>query len=200
MSSKLRICSINLKNEDMYLQLECQNLVSLTLVSYIHIYIGYKAIITMRIKESGHIHREKHNKMRNNLNNSSFRLPHKRSTTTLSEHLWNLKDVAVSYKTEWTILDTARPCSPASKKSDLCLAEKYFIPEPACTKESISYKIRIATMNKTKMARCVPMLGAQMRSVVTKWLNRFISLYISYIYNIYIYIYIYIYITLVIAT
>ena len=66
-------------------------------------------------------------KTRYNLHNSSFRLPHKRSTTTLSEHLWTLKDAGVIHETEWTILDKAKPCSPAARKCDLCLAEKYHI-------------------------------------------------------------------------
>ena len=66
-------------------------------------------------------------KTRYNLHNSSFRLPHKRSTTTLSEHLWTLKDAGVIHKTEWAILDKAKPCSPAAGKCDRCLAEKYYI-------------------------------------------------------------------------
>ena len=66
-------------------------------------------------------------KTRYNLHISSFRLPHKRSTTTLSEHLWTLKDAGVIHKTEWTILDKAKPCSPATRKCDLCLTEKYHI-------------------------------------------------------------------------
>ena len=38
-----------------------------------------------------------------------------------------MKDAGVIYKTEWTILDKAKPCSPAARKCDLCLAEKYEI-------------------------------------------------------------------------
>ena len=41
---------------------------------------------------------ENHFKTRYNLHNSSFRLPHKRSTTTLNEHLWTLKEAGVNYK------------------------------------------------------------------------------------------------------
>ena len=37
--------------------------------------------------------------------NSSFRLPHKRSTITLSERLWKLKGASVGHTIEWTILD-----------------------------------------------------------------------------------------------
>ena len=70
-------------------------------------------------------------KTKYNLHNSSFRLPHKRSTTPppppLSEHLWTLKDAGVIHKTEWTILDKAKPYFPAARKCDLCLTEKYHI-------------------------------------------------------------------------
>ena len=59
---------------------------------------------TNKIDKSGYIHiigmTENHFKTRYNHHNSSFRLPHKRSTTTLSEHLRKLKDAGVSYKTE----------------------------------------------------------------------------------------------------
>ena len=92
--------------------------------------VVYKAIVT----ETESMRQNKNKRMtenpfktRYNHHNSSFRLPHKRSTTTLSEYLWKLKDADVSYKTEWTVLDKARPCSPAAKKCDLCLAEKYYI-------------------------------------------------------------------------
>ena len=58
-----------------------------------------------------------------NLHNSSFRLPHKRSTTTLSEHLWKLKDASIGYTIEWTILDK-KPCSPASKCDRFILLDR----------------------------------------------------------------------------
>ena len=104
-------------------------------------------------------------KTRYNLHNSSFRLSHKRSTTTLSEHLWTLKDAGVIHKTEWTILDKTKPCSPAARKCDLYLAEKYhilleksrllngrsdFFWKPAPTIENTFYKIRIAATKKIR--------------------------------------------------
>ena len=102
-------------------------------------------------------------KTRYNLHNSSFRLPHKRSTTTLSEHLWTHKDAGVSDKTQWTIMDKAGPCSPAAKKCDLCLAEKYYtlleksqllnkrseIFGTFPFKENTLYKSRIAALKKS---------------------------------------------------
>ena len=123
---------------------------------------------TNRIDEAGYIHRDdgKPFKTRYNIHNSSFRLPHKRSTTTLSEHLWTLKDAGVIYMTEWTILDKAKPCSPAAIKCDLCLEEKYYILleksrllnkrtkflEPAPTEQNIFYKIQMAAAKKVRPA------------------------------------------------
>ena len=87
----------------------------------------YKAIVTQTESMKQDIYigmTENPFKTRYNLHNSSFRLPHKRLTTTLSVHLWTLKDAVVIYMTEWTILDKTKPCSPAARKCDLCLAEK----------------------------------------------------------------------------
>ena len=60
--------------------------------------VVYKAIVTQTetIKQDIYIGTtENPFKTRYNLHNSSLRLPHKRSTTTLSEHLWTLKDAGV---------------------------------------------------------------------------------------------------------
>ena len=92
--------------------------------------VVYKAIVTQTETMKQDIYvgmTENPFKTRYNLHNSSFRLPHKRSTTTRSEHLWKLKDAGVIHKTEWTILDKAKPCLPATRKCDLCLTEKYHI-------------------------------------------------------------------------
>ena len=96
----------------------------------------YKAIVTQTesMKHDKYIGMtENHFKTIYNLHNSSFRLLHRKSTTTLSEHLWKLKDAGVSYKTEWTVLDKAKPCSSAAKKKNLCLAETYFILLDKCS-------------------------------------------------------------------
>ena len=93
-------------------------------------WVVYKAIVTQTetMKQDIYIGmKENLFKTRYNLHNSSFRLPHKRPTTTFSEHLWTLKEAGVIYKTEWTILDKAKRCSPAARKCDFCLAETYYI-------------------------------------------------------------------------
>ena len=129
--------------------------------------VVYKDIVTLpeTMKQDIYMGRmETPFKTRYNLHNSSFRLPHKRSTTTPCEHLWTLKNAGVIYKTEWTILDKAKPCSPAARKCALCLAEKYYILleksrflikeakslEPAPTEENTFYKIRPDVYLSTK--------------------------------------------------
>ena len=57
---------------------------------------------------------------------SSFRLPHKKSTTTLSEHVWNLKNNNIEHCISWEIIENSHPYNTASKKC-FCTAEKYFI-------------------------------------------------------------------------
>ena len=79
--------------------------------------VVYKAIVTQTesMKQDTYIGMMKsHFKTRYYFHNSSFMIPNRRSTTTIGEHLWKLNDAGVSYKTEWTILNKAKPCSPAS--------------------------------------------------------------------------------------
>ena len=63
-------------------------------------------------------------KTRCNQHTSSFRLPHKKSTTTLSEHVWNLKNNNIEHCIEhcisWEIIENSHPYNTASKKCNLC--------------------------------------------------------------------------------
>ena len=93
-----------------------------------------------------------------NLHNSSFRVPHKRSTTTLSENMWELKDTGVSYKTDYlgqseTMLQ--RNVISASKenlwynlKNPRYYVKEGKFSEPALTEESTTYKTLIAALKK----------------------------------------------------
>lgn len=58
---------------------------------------------------------------------SSFKNKEKRNATTLSEHIWGLKENNVMYTITWKILSRAKPYSPSNKICNLCLEEKYFI-------------------------------------------------------------------------
>ena len=84
----------------------------------------YKAIVTQTEfkKEDTYIGiTENHFKMRYVPHYISFGLPHKRSTTTLREHLWKPKDATASkdYTIKLTIIDKTKPFLPALKKCDL---------------------------------------------------------------------------------
>ena len=81
----------------------CRDITSCSLKGkYFQEGVVYKAIVTQTESMKQDTYKgmtENPFKTRYNLHNSSFRLPHKRSTTTLSEHLWTLKDAGVSCKT-----------------------------------------------------------------------------------------------------
>ncbi|GFS04173.1 hypothetical protein ElyMa_006489000 [Elysia marginata] len=60
-------------------------------------------------------------KTRFNQHKSSFKLEHKKASTSLSEHIWALKDKDIDYKIEWQILKKTRPYMPGKKTCPLCL-------------------------------------------------------------------------------
>jgi hypothetical protein len=66
-------------------------------------------------------------KTRYNGHTSSFRLPSKRGSTTLSEHIWRLQDAKVEFDIHWKFLKQVSSYSPKSGKCVLCLTEKQFI-------------------------------------------------------------------------
>ena len=58
---------------------------------------------------------------------SSFNLPHKATSTTLSGHIWNLKNSNTSYTISWKIICSAASYNPISGRCILCLKEKQAI-------------------------------------------------------------------------
>ena len=48
-------------------------------------------------------------------------------STTLSSHIWDLKDANKNFEVSWEILGRAQPFNPVNKKCNLCIKEKYFI-------------------------------------------------------------------------
>ena len=62
----------------------------------------------------------------------------KRNETSLSLHVWELKDRGVPHSVSWKLLDRATTYNPATKKCNLCIREKYFI----------MYQNRSSTLNK----------------------------------------------------
>ena len=92
-------------------------------------YVVYKATVTQKEsnKQETYIGLTSNSfKTRYNQHTSSFKLNHKRSTTTLSEHIWSLKDKNIVHNTTWDIVKKLTP--PKSNGTcQLCLEEKFAI-------------------------------------------------------------------------
>ena len=58
-------------------------------------------------------------KTRYNQHTSSFRLSHKSSATTLSEHIWKLNENNTDHTVKWKILEKAQPYTPTTGKCNL---------------------------------------------------------------------------------
>ena len=58
---------------------------------------------------------------------SDFKHAEQKNSTTLSTHIWNLKDQGLTPKIEWKIIGHATPYSPVTKVCQLCTAEKFNI-------------------------------------------------------------------------
>ena len=93
-----------------------------------------------RSRLPGHRHTDQHNEGRHlyrnnrervqtryNQHTSSFRLSHKSSATSLSEHIWKLKENNTDHTVTWKILEKAQPYSSTTGKCDLCTTEKAYI-------------------------------------------------------------------------
>ena len=48
-------------------------------------------------------------------------------STTLSTHIWKLKDRDKSFDIKWQIIGKAKSFNPTTKRCNLCLKEKFFI-------------------------------------------------------------------------
>ena len=66
-------------------------------------------------------------KIRYNAHTNSFRHSNKRNATTLSNHIWTLKDENISYNLKWKIIAKAKAYSTSTKVCNLCIKEKYYI-------------------------------------------------------------------------
>ena len=66
-------------------------------------------------------------KIRYNGHNSNFKNKTQKNATALSQYIWTLKDNSVLYSIKWIVLAKCKPYSPACKRCNLCLMEKFFI-------------------------------------------------------------------------
>ena len=80
-------------------------------------------------------------KTRYNQHTSGFRLSHKSSATSLSEHIWKLKENNTDNTVTWKILKKAQPYTPTMQRRRHILKNKrrlFNLPTqaPQCTKTS----------------------------------------------------------------
>ena len=68
---------------------------------------------------------------------SSFLKEKRKKETTLSKHIWDLKEKNTTYTLSWKILSKAKPFSPVTGICQLCTREKFFI----------AYKPELGTLN-----------------------------------------------------
>ena len=68
-------------------------------------------------------------KTRFNLHKSSFKLEHKRTSTTLKDQGWKLKykNINFNIKWDWEVVKKVKPFAPSDKMCKLCLQEKLSI-------------------------------------------------------------------------
>ena len=92
--------------------------------------VVYKATVTETTSDNQETYiglTENEFKMRFNLQKSSFKLEHKRTSTTLSEHVWKLKNNNINFKITWEVVKKVRPFAQSDKVCKLCLQEKLSI-------------------------------------------------------------------------
>ena len=85
-----------------------------------------------------------------------FRTPAHKSSTSLSSHIWSLKDQNLNFDVKWKVLTRAQAYQPASKICHLCNAEVYYIlfkPETASLNKRSELKNKCRHVNKFKMRR-----------------------------------------------
>ena len=58
---------------------------------------------------------------------SSFRNREHEFSTTLSAHIWSLKDQEQDFDIRWQVIDRGREFNPTTRKCLLCIKEKYHI-------------------------------------------------------------------------
>ena len=107
------------------MQLQKQNIVSTA-----------RQLSPKRSRLPGHRHTDQHIyigitenefKTRYNQHTSSFKLCHKSSATSLSEHIWKLKENNTDHTVTWKILEKAQPYTPTTGKCNLCTSKKVYI-------------------------------------------------------------------------
>ena len=58
---------------------------------------------------------------------NSFKYNNPKNSSTLSTHIWNLKNENTTFEITWKIVSKSKTFNPTTKSCPLCLKEKYYI-------------------------------------------------------------------------
>ena len=90
--------------------------------------VEYKAAVTETTPNNQETYiglTENEFKTRFNLHKSSFKLEYKRTSTTLSDHVWKLKNTDINLNIRWEIVKKLKPFAPNDKVCKLCFEKNY---------------------------------------------------------------------------
>ena len=103
----------------------------------------YTGVTARRFKDRYYEHR------------SNSRHEDERHKTTLSEHIWKLRDMDEPYTVSWWVIDRGRAFNPTTKTCDICSKEKYHIMFNPQTATLNSRREVFATCrHRTKLLLC----------------------------------------------
>ena len=89
--------------------------------------VVYEATVTAPGQETKTYIGSSSTSIKTRINHCDFRLRSREHATTLSSHVWRLKDLGVDPAVTYRIKGKAKPYSPTSRICPLCTLEKLFI-------------------------------------------------------------------------
>ena len=118
--------------------------------------VVYKATVTETTSNNQETYiglTENEFKTRFNLHKSSFKLEHKQTSTTLSDHVWKLKKKN-NFNISWQVVKRVKPFAPSNKVCGLCFQEKLSIlrSAPSLNKSNeLQTNLHCTHINKKKI-------------------------------------------------
>ena len=148
--------------------------------------VVYKATVTETTSNNQETYiglTENEFKTRFNFHKSSFKLEHKRTSTTLSEHVWKLKkkNKNINFNIQWEIVKKVKPFAPNDKVCKLCLQEKLAILRSApslnkrsenfghCIQKKNSCLVILTSQSQPMRSPCRPKLRVLTKDLSAKY-------------------------------
>ena len=116
---------VNCRKYENLLQFNTSRLAFLRTWYYFRLFFWPKMDLNIRFDHPHYIGLTEHTFKDRLYKHNSFKYESKRNSTELSNFVWGKKKEKINVDLDWSILDEAKPYSPASKKCMLCLTAKY---------------------------------------------------------------------------